>query len=525
MTAGGPAPPAGAVERTLARGAALALLGKLAGLLDPLTLLVFAHLYGAPTLGLYFVLWAWAEGLSKATLLAAPKTLQRFVPGADTGVAHAFVRAAFLLPLALGAATAAVAVAAAPWLAAHLTLGGDEVAAAIRLYAWVVPLLAVMRIPLNALRAREVFGPDLRVRTLAEPLAFLVAGVALWALGAGPMGPFAAQVLSLALGGALAVRALSRHYDLRQLVRPQASLAPELRGEALRFAAWTALYDVVHHLQNRVDVMLLGALLTGPGGAASIAAYGAARKLVGALTGIRQSAEYVVGPVASGLFARGAIGELRESYAATTRWVYTLAVPILGLLAALGPELLSLFGPGFAAAATVLVWLAAGRGVDAATGPSSMILAMIGRPGLPLLNTFAATAVSAGLAWLAIPFFGIEGAAAATAAGLVVLNVSAHVEIRLGIGIQPFDARLVRPLLSGALAVAALLAATAAAGAFGALAKLGAALAWLCGFVWLLARVGLAGADRALLAEALAALRARRARDQDAAALSRTSAR
>lgn len=500
--------------RALARGTVLAAVGKATNLITPLAMLVFARLYGAETLGIYVLLVAYVTVVSRATIFAMPKTLQRFVP-THPDDAHAIVRAAIGISLGLAVTAALVLTAAAPLAARFINVGeasGASIARAVALCAWLIPLRALLRVPLNAVRAQRRFGPDIYVRTLLEPAIWLAAGVLFYFLGWGLYGLVGARLLSHGIAAGVAVGILGRRFELARLLHPPRVSDRSLRANLLRFASVTVTYDVVHYIQTRLDLLLLGTLLSGPSGAAALGAYAVARSLSVAVVSGRKSVDYAVAPIASDLHARREIGHLRDSYAATTRWNLCTFVPIVAAIVSLRTDLLGLFGSEFTPAATALLLLCVGRAIDEMTGPTALILAMIGRPIAPLLNDLAAAVVAAIVLYVLVPVFGITGAAFAAALGIAATSIAAHVEIRLTLGIQPYDRRIVGPLVVSTLGVVLLFTAQAVLDQTGLAApwpRMTLTALWAAAFVLVFLRYGLPAEDRLLASEGLERLRAR----------------
>ena len=106
-------------------------------------------------------------------------------------------------------------------------------------------------------------------------------------------------------------------------------------------------------------------------------------------------------------------------------WLNTaVALPGLVFLLALGPWLLSWWGPAFVRdeAVTALAILAAAQALNALSGPVMYLLNMTGgeRAGLAILGGSAAVQLSTGL-WL-VPEHGLVGAAVSAALGMAAWN-------------------------------------------------------------------------------------------------------
>ncbi|EDL49316.1 lipopolysaccharide biosynthesis protein [Erythrobacter sp. SD-21] len=119
-----------------------------------------------------------------------------------------------------------------------------------------------------------------------------------------------------------------------------------------------------------------------------------------------------------------------------TRLSIILAVPAILLLAASSPFLLGLIGPEFQGAQTALFVLLAGQAVYVATGPSGIVLAIMGKQSVNLNIALAAFV----LLLFAIPIgathYGLTGVAMAIAIVTALQNLGTYIAVRKLLGIQ-----------------------------------------------------------------------------------------
>ncbi len=116
--------------------------------------------------------------------------------------------------------------------------------------------------------------------------------------------------------------------------------------------------------------------------------------------------------------------ELQASITQSTR--VTLWATILAVCAALvaGPILLGAFGPEFLAGYGVMAVLGAGMVVRAMAGQAGEALIVLGRQRAGMAVGLCVLMVTAGLALVLVPAWGILGAAAASAAAMAVRTVA-----------------------------------------------------------------------------------------------------
>jgi O-antigen/teichoic acid export membrane protein len=242
---------------------------------------------------------------------------------------------------------------------------------------------------------------------------------------------------------------------------PDLAAARELLVGSLPFAV-TGLAMIVI---SRFDVVILG--LTGT--RIEVGAYEPALKVVEQamlLVPLLFIAQYL--PVASRAFAGGDNTEFRELYVGVSKIAYVMAFPAVIVFAAFPETILHvLYGPGFPASGLVAWLLLPGFVVNLAFGLNSSALAAVGNRRALARTGAIATAAMIVLALVLVPAFGATGAASATSATYVVLNVVVAFELVRATGVQPFRMDFVLTLLSSLGPLAAALAIRAWAGPVG----------------------------------------------------------
>lgn len=114
---------------------------------------------------------------------------------------------------------------------------------------------------------------------------------------------------------------------------------------------------------------------------------------------------------------------LKAFFKETTRWTFWPSLAVCAAILAFGKPLLSLFGPNFGSGYQVMFILAIGMLARAAVGPAERLLNMLGDRTQCAAVYAIAFAVNLALCLLLIPHIGIEGAATATSAALVIESI------------------------------------------------------------------------------------------------------
>lgn len=196
------------------------------------------------------------------------------------------------------------------------------------------------------------------------------------------------------------------------------------------------------------DVVLVTALL----GAAPAAVYAAASRFVTSGTFALQAVRLSVGPLLAGAFARGDRTEAEHVHRLSVRWAVLSTWPVYLTLAIFSPGVLSILGPGFVTAATVLTLLSTAMLLVVATGNANTVLNMARRSHWAAANTGTAVVVMLTLDLLLVPRMGILGAAVGWSAAMVTDAVAGTLEVRRGLGLHSLDAGAGRAMATALVA-------------------------------------------------------------------------
>ncbi|HEX8526574.1 lipopolysaccharide biosynthesis protein [Allosphingosinicella sp.] len=481
----------------LARGAGLAGLARMGALIEAFAQPLYTWLFGLATYGLYVVLWGAVNLLANIVDLSMTSALQRVVPAEESEErAHGAVKLALLVSVIPAVLIAALIMIQAEAIATIPSVAPEDAAAlpqAIALFAWALPLWIFVEVATSAARARRAFGPEIRVRILWEQLARIVFAALFFTIGLQSLGLMIAHLCSLALAAVLCVPLLARYYDLRLLIR-----APIPRGVAANLLL-SGIALLPSNLSRRMLIdappVVLNLMLPGARGAAAAGLFEIARKISTIPHIVRQSFQYVLGPLSSAQ-ARSDRAAIAPLYGFASRVSAALVVPLGGLLIFAGSDILSIYRPEVAAALPLLWVLVAARALEAIVGPAATIVEMTGHRLLPLVNSLIGLLLWAVLAAMLTPRYGPLGMAIAIAAAIVASAYAATIELRISDGLSPFGRKLFQGLGVALSGVALMALAEAAAGGparFAAVFLIWAATSWLT------LRYGLTRLDREAL--------------------------
>jgi O-antigen/teichoic acid export membrane protein len=332
-------------------------------------------------------------------------------------------------------------------LAASAPLFGDY-ARAIALAALGVPFIALTSVYLGAARGLAQMRQTLYVFWIGQPVLWIaLAGVAVAAGGE-------TDAVVLTYDASWLVAAVAAWLLWRSEARPFSG-RPATRAEvvaALRYGLPRAPAALLAQAVFWVDVWVLAAFESGT----ELDAYSAAARISQVLLLFLTSLNLVFSPFAADLHARGQRERLEELFKRSTRWAVAATLPLLIVLFVAADDVLAAFSSRFEIGEGALRILLAGQAVNVATGGVAFILIMAGFTGLDLVDNALGVALLLVLALALTPGLGMEGAAAASAVSIAVLNVVRLVQVRKRVGIQPYERAYAALLVpAGAAALAA----------------------------------------------------------------------
>jgi O-antigen/teichoic acid export membrane protein len=209
-----------------------------------------------------------------------------------------------------------------------------------------------------------------------------------------------------------------------------------------RFSLPMSLNRLLLYGNNQTEVVILGIFAS----IVDVGVFGIARRLSVLIGSLLTSVTVLFNPVVADLHHGDRIDELDHLYKTSTRWLFTLGLPICLVELLFADELLLVMGEGFRTGATALIILAVGQLVNVGTGVSSNLQAMAGQAKVTLLNSLLFLSMSIALDLALIPPFGVLGAAIAAATSTIVVNVLRLWQIRRRLGLMPYDRAFLRPI-------------------------------------------------------------------------------
>ena len=353
------------------------------------------------------------------------RTIPRYLAfGRPADVRHG-IRAAIIPAVFVGILFATLLFVFAGPLGDLLTNGkhGADLSASLRVLSPFLPISAAYAVSLAVTRGFGTMVPSTLIdkvgKAITQPLLVFLAvsaGLSSLALSVAWATPFA-----LGLAAALVwSRSLLRRSERVRTDTDQASIGRRaVFREFWLFTTPRGLASMFSVIILWLDTLLIGALRS----PAEAGVYAAATRYLSVGQFIGVAISQVVGPKLSEVLASGDRTRARFLYAITTWWLMALAWPLYLTMIVFSQTLLSVFGPGFAQAQTVMVILGSSMLIATLVGPVDVVLLMAGKSSWNLLNTMVAVVVNVVLNLILIPRYGINGAAVAWAASILLNNL------------------------------------------------------------------------------------------------------
>jgi O-antigen/teichoic acid export membrane protein len=448
LSAAAPRPPsaAAAIRRRLVRGSRTVFIGMTAGTL--LTLLVnaiLARILAHDRLGAYFLVFSLVTFGTTISQIGLDRTVVRLISASLGTDRPGRARRAIFITFALGSVGAVT-------VALVLVLGVGDFLADRVYHSRAIPgviTLAALWIVVNALlslagetfRGFQRFWPATLFSGLAVDILLTIGFGTLWIAGARPS-------LEQAVGVSAAASAVALAVALVMLVRPVSALSGPgtVRTRNVVSISLPLLGTSVASfmLGTGVDLWVVGHFRP----ASDVALYGAASRLVFFVATPLIVVSQVVPPIVAELYARGERRQLEHALRnVSTITGIPAAVVLVAFFVAGDPIMRIVYGPGFAAGATVLAILSVSRLVAVATGSSGTTLMMTGHQRTMFAITLFSGVSALTAEILVAPDYGITGVAVATSCAQVAQNLLQLGFARVHVGIWTHARFSLEPVL------------------------------------------------------------------------------
>jgi len=399
-----------------------------------LVTVLLARLLGTAGFGAYSYAFAWIVLLGIPAILGSDQLLVREVAAhhakSDWGLMRGLLRRAngAVLLVSLGLALLAAALA---W-----ALRGRWPSPIMLPTFWValilLPLITLTRVRQGAMQGLHHVALGAMPEQLIQP-AVLV-GLLSMAYLFWRQRLTAPLAMGLNVGAAAVAFAVGAVLLYRTLPLPVKEAAPVYRDMAWARSALPLVFLAgAGVLFAQADTLILGALK----GAKAVGLYSAAHKGADSISFVLAAQSAAFASTAASFYASGDMERLQRLVTRLARWTLLASAPLAILLIGFGHWfLLYCYGPQFTQARLALAILSCGQLANIGMGSVGLLLVMTGheRDAATAIGLGAAANIVLNLAL--VPRWGSEGAAAAYACGMILLNVIMAISLYRKVGVH-----------------------------------------------------------------------------------------
>ena len=394
---------------------------------------LFARWMGSFQFGIYVYVWTWVMLIGQAIDLGLGTAAQRFIPQYRERGPLALLRG-FLSGsrwAALGIAIGIAALAAGgvrllePWLEAYMAIP-------LYLACVIIPAYALANVQEGIARSYDWIGLSMMpVYVARQALMILLMAAAYFAQL--PMTSVTAMIVT---GISIWLPTIGQLLTVNRRLSARIEHGPK----AYDFKLWllTALPILMvggfYSLLAYSDVLVLQHFRP-PN---EVAIYYAAVKTLALVSFIYYSVAATTAHRFSGYHVNGDRDGLSGFISQAIKWTFWPSLAATALLLLCGRSILSLFGAKFTEGYHLMFVLAVGLLARSAIGPIERLLNMLGEQRICALVYATAFGVNIGLCIVLIPYFGMLGAAIATASALVTESVLLFTATRRRLGFHVF---------------------------------------------------------------------------------------
>jgi len=237
-------------------------------------------------------------------------------------------------------------------------------------------------------------------------------------------------------------------YAIKKL--PSISSTIFMRGELLLFSLPLLGAQVFGMVIMWMDTLMLGYFKTPD----VVGLYNAAHPIAQLIQVFLLSLVLIYIPIASQLYSKNLMEEMRRSYTVLTKWIFSITLPFFLLVFLFPKAILEIvFGSGYIPASTALRILAFGMLIHVFFGPNAATLIVIGRTKLNLMDNLIGAITNVSLNLLLIPMMGIVGAAIASAISFAMINALKSAQIFRFHKVHPFAVNYLKPVVTSTVLI------------------------------------------------------------------------
>ena len=389
-----------------------------------------ARLLGAEGAGLYFLALSFTTIGALIGRVGLDNTLLRFVAihaaRGEWGAMKGAHKVGINLALVVSSATSITGFILAPWLA-EVLFQKPELSESLRWMSLAIVPLAMLNLKAESLKGLKRVRDSMLIQGLGVPLFGLLL-IFPFVNIAGQEGAAWVYLCAVTIVAALGFFQWRREEGLYEAEAEKYSLA----------AIWASCHPLwATSLMNRGVLQWAPLFMLGVWASSEdVGVYGAAMRAAMLVSFMLFAINNILGAKFAELYALGDMQALGQTARRSALLVTLLASPIFLIFIVGGKWIMAIFGPEFVSGWRVLAVLTVGQFISTLAGSVNLILNVTGNEHI-LRNITFLSAIALILACvILIPLYGLIGAAIATAAATVFVNLAAAYAVWAKCGIR-----------------------------------------------------------------------------------------
>jgi O-antigen/teichoic acid export membrane protein len=304
-----------------------------------------------------------------------------------------------------------------------------------------IPFGVLSGIIIAIFRGFKIIKPKVYFRDLARPLIFLLLSFVFIEIGL----PFISIIYAYLFSVAIESIFLSAIAHKKLNIKISRTKPGTIKKELLFFSIPILSTNLMGVAIGWTDTLLLGYFRS----AEDVAFYNVALTLAKMLILPLMALSYIYIPIASQLYAKDLVYEMKRTYQVLTKWIFSVAFPVF-IIFSMFPETVisSLFGERYVGAVLVLRLLSIGFIFHIFMGLNNLTLLVLGRSKILMWVSVIVAGLNILLNYSLIPLYGIVGAALATTVSYLALNIMLSIKLYQYSRIHPLTPQYFKPVFT-----------------------------------------------------------------------------
>jgi O-antigen/teichoic acid export membrane protein len=319
------------------------------------------------------------------------------------------------------------------------------------IFAFCIPFAVFLRLCVSYFQGEKRLEYLALVGNIIPPNTKLVIVIVLFFVGYRLDAVLFSVLGSFIVSSVFAAYLLNKKFGL-SLLKLLKNASLDTSKKILRFSSVLFGVQFLAEVSLRIDIYMVGYFLV----AAQVGIYGVILEIALLFNIVLNAFSQIFAPQISGVWEKGDVDTISELYKFVSKVAFMIVVPLFVMIVLYPENILSVFGQNFLSGKTALVIMAFGQLISCSVGGAGFILTMTEKQRFQLYNTLTGLVINTALNYVLIQKYGINGAAFATTASLILVNLMSVLEVKILYGFTFFKKSFVKPLIAGALGYLAL---------------------------------------------------------------------